>query len=188
MTVYSYKATDKSGKFVEGDIDAPDYHTAIQQIRQLNFFPVKVAEGKNSAKNFSGLKFSLPRLGSKVPTKDLMTLTLQLATLVDAGLTLDDGLATLIKLAETEQIRSILADIRKKVHAGSTFADALEEHPDVFSKLYVNMVRAGEAGGMVGEALSRLAMFLEKSVELKNNIRSAMIYPAILCLVGGSLS
>ena len=186
MTVYSYKATDKSGKFVEGDIDAPDYHTAIQQIRQLNFFPVKVAEGKVSAKTFSGLKLSLPRLGSKVPTKDLMTLTLQLATLVDAGLTLDDGLATLIKLAETEQIRSILADIRKQVHAGSTFADALEGHPDVFSKLYVNMVRAGEAGGMVGEALSRLAIFLEKSVELKNNIRSAMVYPAILCLVGGS--
>ena len=186
MTVFSYKATDKSGKFVEGDIDAPDYHTAIQQIRQLNFFPVKVAEGKSSSKFSSGLKLSLPRLGSKVLTKDLMTLTLQLATLVDAGLTLDDGLSTLIKLSETEQIRSILVDIRKRVHAGSAFADALEEHPDVFSKLYVNMVRAGEAGGMVGEALSRLALFLEKSVELKNNIRSAMVYPAILSLVGGA--
>ncbi|MBT6408540.1 MAG: type II secretion system F family protein, partial [Nitrospina sp.] len=100
MTVYSYKATDKSGKFVEGDIDAPDYHTAIQQIRQLNFFPVKVAEGKN--KISSGLKLSLPQLGSKVPTRDLMTLTMQLSTLVDAGLTLDDSLSTLIKLAETE--------------------------------------------------------------------------------------
>jgi len=165
MTVFSYKATDKSGKFVDGDIDAPDYHAAIQQIRQLNFFPVKVAEGKS--KISSRLRLSLPRLGS-------------------AGLTLDDGLSTLIKLAETEQIRSILADIRKRVHAGSTFADALEEHPDVFSKLYVNMVRAGEAGGMVSEALSRLAIFLEKSVELKNNIRSAMVYPAILSLVGGS--
>ncbi|SVE25086.1 uncharacterized protein METZ01_LOCUS477940, partial [marine metagenome] len=87
MTVFSYKATDKSGKFVEGDIDAPDYHAAIQQIRQLNFFPVKVAEGKS--KISSGLRLSLPRLGSKVSTKDLMTLTLQLATLVDAGLTLD---------------------------------------------------------------------------------------------------
>ena len=184
MTVYSYKATDKSGKFVEGDIDAPDYHAAVQQIRQLNYFPVKVAEGKN--KISSGLKLSLPQLGSKVSTKDLMTITLQLATLVDAGLTLDEGLSTLIKLAETEQIRSILTDIRKQVHAGSNFADALEEHPDVFSKLYVNMVRAGEAGGMVGEALARLAMFLEKSVELKNNIRSAMVYPAILSLVGGA--
>ncbi len=184
MTVYSYKATDKSGKLVEGDINAPDYHTAIQQIRQLNYFPVKVAEGKN--KISSGLKLSLPRMGARVSTKDLMTLTQQLATLVDSGLTLDEGLSTLVKLAETEQLRTILADIRKQVHAGSSFADALEEHPDVFSKLYINMVRAGEAGGIVGETLSRLAMFLEKSVELKANIRAAMVYPAILSFVGGS--
>jgi type II secretion system protein F len=185
MTVYSYKATDKSGKFIEGDIDAPDYHAAVEQIRQLNYFPVKVAEGKNTAKLSAGLKLSLSRMGSAVSTKDLMTLTLQLATLVDSGLTLDDGLSTLVKLAENEKIRSILVDIRKRVHAGTSFADALAEHPAVFSKLYINMVRAGEAGGMVGEALSSLARFLEKSVELKNNIRSAMIYPAILMLVGG---
>jgi type II secretion system protein F len=186
MTVYSYKATDKSGKFVEGDLDAPDYRAAIEQIRQLNYFPVKVAEGKSSANSPSKFKLSLPSMGSKVPAKDLMTITQQLATLVDSGLTLDEGLATLVKLAETEEIRSILSDIRKRVHSGSAFADALEEHPDVFSKLYVNMVRAGEAGGIVGEALDRLTMFLEKSVELKSNIRSAMVYPAILSFVGGS--
>lgn len=186
MTVYSYKATDKSGKFIEGDIDAPDYQAAVEQIRQLNYFPVKIAEGKNSRKLSSGLKLSLPRFGPVVSNKDLMTLTQQLATLVDSGLTLDEGLATLAKLAETEKIRFILADIRKQVHAGSSFADALAEHPDVFSKLYINMVRAGEAGGLVGEALDRLAMFLEKSVELKDNIRAAMIYPAILFLLGGS--
>ena len=186
MTVYSYKATDKSGKFVEGDLDAPDYRAAIQQIRQLNYFPVKVAEGKSSASLASRFKISMPRLGSRVPTKDLMTLTQQLATLVNSGLTLDDGLSTLVKLAETEETRSLLADIRKRVHSGSAFADALEEHPDVFSKLYINMVRAGEAGGIVDEALSRLAIFMEKSVELKSNIRSAMVYPAILSFVGGS--
>jgi type II secretion system protein F len=186
MTVYSYKATDKSGKFVEGDLDAPDYRAAIQQIRQLNYFPVKVKEGKSSEKFSSKLKLSMPTIGSGVPAKDLMTLTQQLATLVDSGLTLDEGLSTLVKLAETEKIRFILADIRKRVHAGSAFADALEEHPEVFSKLYINMVRAGEAGGIVGEALARLTVFLEKSVELKSNIRSAMVYPAILSFVGGS--
>lgn len=186
MTVYSYKATDKSGKFVEGDIDAPDYQSAIKHIRQLNYFPVKVAEGKNNAKLSLGLKLSLPSFGSTVSTKELMTLTQQLATLVDSGLTLDEGLSTLVKLAETDKIRSILSDIRKRVHAGTSFADALAEHPDVFSKLYINMVRAGEAGGMVGEALSRLEAFLEKSVALKSNIRSAMIYPAILFMVGAT--
>ena len=186
MTVYSYKATDKSGKFIEGDIDAPDYQAAIEQIRQLNYFPVKVAEGKNTSKLSAGLKISFPSFGSTVSNKDLMTITQQLATLVDSGLTLDDGLSTLVKLAETEKIRFILSDIRKRVHAGTSFADALAEHPDVFSKLYINMVRAGEAGGMIGEALSRLETFLEKSVTLKSNIRSAMVYPIILFMVGAS--
>jgi len=186
MKVYSYKATDKSGKFVEGAIDAPDYRAAVQQIRQLNYFPVKVSEGKTSTKVTSGLKLSLPSLGSGIPTKDLMTITQQLATLVESGLTLDEGLSTLVKLAENEKIHSKLSDIRTRVHAGSSFADALEEHPDAFSKLYINMVRAGEAGGMIGEALARLTLFLEKSVELKGNIRSAMVYPAILSFVGGA--
>jgi general secretion pathway protein F len=186
MTVYSYKATDKSGKFIEGNIDVPDYQAAIEHIRQLNYFPVKVAEGKSASKISVGMKLSLPKFGSTVSTKDLMTITQQLATLVDSGLTLDDGLSTLVKLAETEKIRFILSDIRQQVHAGTSFADALAEHPDVFSNLYINMVRAGEAGGMVGEALSRLEIFLEKSVTLKSNIQSAMIYPAILFMVGAS--
>ena len=186
MTVYSYKATDKNGKFIEGDVDAPDYQAAIEHIRQLNYFPVKIAEGKNSSKLTADLKISLPSFGNKVSTKDLMTITQQLATLVDSGLTLDEGLSTLVKLAESEKLCAILSEIRKRVHAGSSFADALAEHPDVFSKLYINMVRAGEAGGMVGEALSRLEIFLEKSVTLKSNIQSAMIYPAILFMVGAS--
>lgn len=186
MTVYTYKATDKDGKYVEGDISASDYKNAIQQIRKLNYFPVKVSEGKGSSRLSSRMALSMPSWGSPIPVKDLMTLTQQLATLVDSGLTLDDGLATLIKLSETEIIRSVLADVRKQVHAGSSFADALAEHPKVFSKLYINMIRAGEAGGILGEALARLALFMEKSVELKNSIRSAMVYPAILTLVGGT--
>ena len=186
MTVYTYKATDKNGKYVEGDISASDYKAAIKQIRKLNYFPVKVSEGKGSSKFSFGMTLSRPSWGSPIPLKDLMTLTQQLATLVDSGLTLDDGLATLVKLSETEKIRSVLADIRKQVHAGSSFADALTEHPKIFSKLYVNMVRAGETGGILGEALTRLALFMEKSVELKNSIRSAMVYPAILTLVGGT--
>ena len=186
MTVYTYKATDKNGKYVEGDISASDYKAAIQQIRKLNYFPVKVSEGKGSSKFSFGMTLSRPSWGSPIPVKDLMTLTQQLATLVDSGLTLDDGLATLVKLSEKEKIRSVLADIRKRVHAGSSFADALAEHPKIFSKLYVNMIRAGEAGGILGEALTRLALFMEKSVELKNSIRSAMVYPAILTLVGGT--
>ncbi|MZG53827.1 MAG: type II secretion system protein GspF [Nitrospinae bacterium] len=186
MTVYYYKATDQNGKYVEGDISAPDYKGAVQKIRKLNYFPVKVSEGKKSSKLSPGMSLPLPAWGSPIPTKDLMTLTQQLATLVDSGLTLDDALSTLIKLAETVKTKTILSEIRKQVHGGSSFADALAEHPKVFSKLYVNMIRAGEAGGILGETLSRLAMFMEKSVELKNSIRSAMVYPAILTFVGGT--
>ena len=186
MTVYYYKATDQNGKYVEGDISAPDYRGAVQKIRKLNYFPVKVSEGKKSSKLSALMGLPLPIWGSPIPIKELMTLTQQLATLVNAGLTLDDALSTLIKLAETGNIKSILSGIRKQVHGGSSFADALAEHPKVFSKLYVNMIRAGEAGGILGETLSRLAMFMEKSVELKNSIRSAMVYPAILTFVGGT--
>ncbi len=187
MTVYYYKATDQNGKYVEGDINAPDYKGAVQQIRKLNYFPVKVSEGKNSSKLSAGISLSLPSWGSPIPIKDLMTLTQQLSTLIDSGLTLDDALATLIKLAETEKINAILSDIRKQVHGGSSFADALAEHPKVFSKLYVNMIRAGEAGGILGDTLSRLGMFMEKTVELKNSIGSAMVYPAILVFIGCSV-
>lgn len=184
MTVYSYKATDQNGKYVEGDISAPDYKAAIQEIRNLNYFPVKVSEGKSPSK-LSGKSLSLPRWGSPIPMQELTALTQQLATLVDSGLTLDDALAALIKLSETEKIREVLSGIRKKVHAGGSFADALAEHPKIFSSLYVNMIRAGEAGGILGESLSRLSLFMEKSVELRNSIRSAMVYPAILTFVGG---
>ena len=185
MTVYSYKATDQNGKYVQGDINAPDYKDAIQQIQKLNYFPVKVSEGKSFSQFLPVMDLSFLSLRSKIPTQELMTLTQQLATLVDSGLTLDDALATLIKVTETEKIKAIFSDIRKKVHAGSTFADALSVHPKIFSNLYVNMIRAGEAGGILSESLSRLSLFMEKSVELKNSIRSAMVYPAILTLIGG---
>jgi len=187
MTVYYYKATDQNGNNVEGDISAPDYKGAVQKIRKLNYFPVKVSEGKGSSKLSKGLAISLPNWGSPIPIKDLMTLTQQLATLIDSGLTLDDALATLIKLAESEKTNAVLSEVRKQVHGGSSFADALAEHPKVFSKLYVNMIRAGEAGGILGDTLSRLGMFMEKTVELKNNIGSAMVYPAILVLIGCSV-
>ena len=113
--VYSYKATDQNGKYVEGDVNAPDYQNAIQQIRKLNYFPVKVSQGKSFSKLSSNLNFLFPSWRSRIPTQELMTLTQQLATLVDSGLTLDDALAILIKLAETKIIREVFTDIRKNV-------------------------------------------------------------------------
>ncbi len=187
MTVYFYKATDPSGKCVEGDVEAPDYQRAVKAIQRLNYFPIQVSEGK-TGKSRLPLDFKLPtnvEWFNGISNKELMTLTHQLATLVDSGLTLDQSLSSLVKLADKDKTRAVLSDVQKRVHSGTTFADALKEHPRVFSKLYINMVRAGETGGTLSTSLTRLADYLEKLEELKNNIRSAMVYPAILFLVGG---
>lgn len=186
MSVFYYKATDKDGKPIEGDIDAPDYRLAVAKIRSLNYFPVNVWEEKPKKNAFQDLK--LPDLAFLPPVsqKELLNITQQLATLVNSSLTLDKSLSLLVQLAEKEKTREVLADVHKRVHAGNTFSNALAEHPRVFSKLYTNMVRAGEAGGVLGSVLARLTDFLEKSEELKGNIRSAMVYPSLLVFVGGS--
>ena len=103
---------------------------------------------------------------------------------MDSGLTLDKALSILVDLAEKPQAKEVLTEVHKQVHAGSSFANALAAFPKVFSKLYINMIRAGEAGGTLAPSLNRVADFLEKSEELKANIRSAMVYPAILTSVG----
>jgi general secretion pathway protein F len=186
MTLYFYQATDKSGKLVEGSIDAADQKTAVQRIRGLNYFPIQVSDHRRRqgfSLNLKGLDLDfLP----KVSQKELMTMTQQLAALVSSGLTLDKGLSILVKLTEKKGFREILADVQNRVHGGNTFADALSHHPKIFSRLYINMIRAGEAGGVLGAVLLRLSDFLEKSEELKNNVRSALVYPTLLTLVGGA--
>ena len=186
MGVFSYKATDSQGNFVEGQIDAPDYRLAVEQIRKLQYFPIQVQEGKTK-KGFGGnIDIPMPEFFNRVSTTELMSLTHQLATLVDSGLTLDTSLGNMVKLADGEKAREVLSDIHKRVHAGSAFADALAEYPKVFGRLYINMVRSGEASGKLTETLFRLAHFLEKAEDLKGNIVRAMIYPMILVLAGGS--
>jgi len=186
MTNFVYKATDQKGQFVEGDMEASDYHVAVQQIQKLNYFPIEVSEGK-PGKNFTlGINLPAAEFFGQISQKELLTLTQQISTLVGAGITLDSSLSSLAKLTEKEKLKGILMDIQKRVHGGSSFAEALSEHPKAFSQLYVNMIRAGEEGGVLTASLDRLAKFMEKSEDLKNNIRSALVYPAILAFVGGS--
>ena len=184
MTVYFYQATDRSGKFIEGNIEAPDYRFAVEKIRSLNYLPIQVLVDKPK-KNLS-LDLNLPdfKFTRPISSKQIVVLTQQLATLISSGLTLDKSLSILAKLTEKETAKEIIADIQRRVHGGSTLADALAQYPNVFSKLYINMIRAGEAGGVLGTVLLRLADFLEKAQDLRNNIRSASIYPVILFFVG----
>jgi general secretion pathway protein F len=184
MTVYFYQATDKTGKYVEGSVDASDPKLAVRKIRGLNYLPIKVSEQKTSGSIGLNLKIQGFSFLPKVSSKALLAATQQLATLVSSGLTLDKSLSISIKISEGDAIKKTLADIRGKVQGGSTLADALAQHPAVFSKLYINMIRAGEAGGVLGAILLRLSDFLEKNQEFKNTVRSASIYPFFLLLVG----
>ena len=127
---------------------------------------------------------SLAFLYSKISSYELTNFTRQLATLVSAKLTLDKSLTITTRLTVKENTRETFQDIQRRVHAGSSFADALAAYPDVFSKMYVNIVRAGELGGVLDIVLTRLADFLESTEEIKNKILSALIYPAILIVAG----
>ncbi len=184
MTVYFYQATDKTGKYIEGSVDAPDPKLAVRKIRNLNYLPIKVSEKKTSGSLNLNLKLSDFSFLPKVSSKALLAATQQLATLVSSGLTLDKSLAISVKISEGDAIKNTLSDIRSKVQGGSTLADALAQYPAIFSKLYINMVRAGEAGGVLGAILLRLSDFLEKNQEFKNTVRSASVYPFFLLLVG----
>ncbi len=186
MTTYFYQATDTAGEIIEGDIEAPDYGIAVQKVRSLNYFPIKVSSEKPDTSILKKWKAPTSRIFSfsKVTSYELMNFTQQLATLISSKLTLDKSLTITTRLTTKEKTRETFQDIQKRVHAGSSFADALAAHPDVFSKMYVNIVRAGELGGALDVVLARLAAFLENAEETKSKILSALIYPSILILAG----
>ncbi|MEK6590532.1 MAG: type II secretion system inner membrane protein GspF [Nitrospinota bacterium] len=183
MPVFVYQATDRTGQLVEGTIEAKDEGLVINRLHGLQLLPIKV-EREGASKGFS-LNLSLPSFFTGASRKDLMLFTQQLATLCNSGLPLDKSLSILVELTEKKRFKSILDNIQKNVHSGSTFADALSKHPGVFSKLYVSMVKAGEEGGVLEVILLRLASFLESSEQLRDSIRSALIYPTLLTLIGG---
>ena len=186
MATYFYQATDPEGQIIEGDIEASDYRLAVQKVRSLNYFPIKISQEKPDTSFLKKWKAPTSQVFSfsKVSSYELMNFTQQLATLISSKLTLDKSLSITTRLTEKEKTRETFQDIQKRVHAGSSFADALAAYPEVFSKMYVNIVRAGELGGVLDIVLERLADFLENTEETKNKILSALIYPAILILAG----
>jgi general secretion pathway protein F len=186
MTTYFYKATDSSGEIIEGDIEAVDYQGALQKVRNLDYFPIKITQEREASSWIKQLNIPTTVTLSilKISSVELMNFTQQLATLISSKLTLDKSLTIVTQLTEKKSTRDIFHDIQKRVHAGSRFADALAAYPGVFSKMYVNMVRAGELGGVLDVVLKRLADFLENAEETKGKIVNAMIYPAILITAG----
>jgi len=194
MQKFSYVAVDTAGKESRGVVDANTQAQAISKIRGLGMFPTSIgAMGDDAApagvragaqrKSGSGLQMEmkLPAfLRGRVKPKDLMVVTRQLATLVNAGLPLLRGLRVLLRQTKSPALREALEAMGQSVESGSTFSEALAQHPRVFDYLYVNMVRAGEAGGVIEVVLGRLAEFMEKAEKIKNKVKGAMIYPIVV--------
>jgi general secretion pathway protein F len=184
MSVYSYKATDFSGKIVKGTLDAPDEKGAAGRLQDMGYIPIDIRQsGKASGK--MNLNVNVLSLFKTVSNKDVMMFTQDLSALLEAGLPVDKALSILIGVAENVKFKEIIRDILKSVEGGSYLSDAMAKYPKVFSDFYVNMIRAGEAGGVLDAVLARLGVFLEGSQELRDYIKSAMIYPAFLVFVGG---
>lgn len=176
MTKFTYTAIDKAGKKIEGALDAASVATATEALKARGIKPLAVkAEG-------GGLlaRSPLSAANKRVKSKDLMIFTRQLATMINAGVPLVKSLATLQIQTENSGFQKHIAGVTKDVESGMAFADALEKHPSVFSPIYVNMVRAGEAGGILDEILRKLAIQQEKDAHIRGKFKSAMTYPVIL--------
>lgn len=183
MAQFTYKASDARGKLHKGVIDARDQGMVARKLQEKALFPIKI-ESSGESKGLSR-EFTVSDIVNRVGAKDVLNFTGQLSTLLNAGLTLERSLNAMTDLTENPKFKPIVEDILKIVQGGATFADALSKYPQHFSKLYINMVRAGEAGGVLEIVMQRLNEFLEESQEIKDYITSAMIYPIFLIVVGG---
>jgi len=181
MAEYLYKATTLSGQTVEGAMDGKDEEAIIQSLHQLGYIPIRITSHQEKG---AGLR--LPSfLRQRVGVKSLLTFTQELSTLMSAGLPLDRSLSILGTITENETLRETVKDVLKKVEGGDSLAQALANHPRIFPKLYINMVKAGESGGFLETILSRLAQYLQGTKEIRDHLISVMIYPLILTLVTG---
>jgi len=185
MGTFQYTATDSAAKIVQGSMEASDERAVVTWLRANGYYPIKVGQPGVVTEARPGLVGLPTRFGRAPSTQDVLAFTQQLATLLEAGMELDRSLAILLDLTDNQRFRSILRSILADIQAGSSFADSLAKHPRLFSRLYVNMVKAGEASGVMEVILLRLAGFLERSKAVRDEITSAMIYPLLLLLVGG---
>jgi type IV pilus assembly protein PilC len=194
-------AMDSRGKETKGTLEVASQNEAIGRLKEMGYFPTKVVEAEkpkekgadkkkaapasaaSGKKKGRSLNFAIPGLGGKVKPKVLTTFTRQLATLVDAGLPLLRGLRVLEKQEKSPVLKRIINDLAISIEGGSTFSEGLAQHPKVFNRLFVNMVKAGELGGVLEVVLNRLAEFQEKAQKIKGKVKAAMFYPVAVMVV-----
>lgn len=186
MPTYSYKATDSAGKIVKGTLEAPQERGVVATLQDMGYIPIRISLAERDRRRLDiDLSKNIISIFKGISTKDVVSFTQDLSALLEAGLQVDRALSTLIDVAEKEKFKEVIKDVLKTVQEGSYLSDALAKHPRVFSTFYVNMVRAGEAGGVLEAVLGRLGDFLESSQDLRDYIKSAMVYPVFLVFVGG---
>jgi len=199
MPKFNYVAMDSRGKETKGTLEVASQNEAIGRLKEMGYFPTKVVEadkgkekpGKKAAAPHGGSKkkgsfqinIRIPGLGGKVKPKVLTAFTRQLATLVDAGLPLLRGLRVLERQEKNAALKRIIGDLATSIEGGSTFSEGLAQHPKVFNRLFVNMVKAGELGGVLEVVLNRLSEFMEKAQKIKGKVVAAMFYPSAVMFV-----
>jgi type IV pilus assembly protein PilC len=199
MPKYSYVAMDQKGKEQKGTIEVASQNEAIARVKEMQLFPTKIVEvdkarekpakgkpAKAAGKKKGGgmnINIQIPGLSGRVKSKVLTAFTRQLATLVDAGLPLLRGLRVLERQERHPTLKSIIGELALSIEGGSTFSEALAQHPKVFNRLFVNMVKAGELGGVLEVVLTRLAEFMEKAQKIKGKVIAAMFYPVAVLVV-----
>jgi len=176
VPVYSYTAATLEGATIEGVVEASDERGAVEKIRNTGVIPIKIsAPGRGLGKTFA---FRSSR-------GDLLTFTTELSALLSAGLPIDRSLNILAEISEGSQMKEVIHSVLTGIRGGSSFSEALQKHPGIFSRLYISMIRAGETGGVLDIVLDKLTEFLETAKELRDSVVSAMVYPLILTFTGG---
>jgi len=182
MPIFEYKGMDGAGKSAAGIMNADTAAEARAKLRKDGVFVTEVVIVRASAKR--SLDIALPKFLRRKRVGDLSLVTRQLATLLGAGIPLTESLTALVEQSQNKEMEKVLRDVREKVTQGASLGEGLEAHPRVFSSLYINMVKAGEASGNLDAVLVRVADYLQKENLIKSKISSAMAYPIIMVLIG----
>jgi type II secretion system protein F len=183
MKTFAYKATTHAGDLEESYMEADTAGEVIGRLHDRHLIPLRIKEKRTRGDIFEGLDFKLAFRG--ISRKELLTMTQELSTLLNSGLPLDKSLQIVIDISDSQKVRSIVGDLLKAIEGGGSFSGALAQSENRFPDLYINMVKAGEEGGVLPQVLERLNEYIEASIELKNDVINTLIYPVILTLVGG---
>ena len=176
-STFAYKVRDRSGRLLDGEIQGTSQAAVVRALRDKGMVPIRIEE-----KSDAGLRreIKIPGLSDRVKMKDISVFSRQFATMVNSGLSLIRALTVLEDQTENRALAAVVTKVRRSVEEGSSLSAALEQHPKMFNKLYISMVRAGEAGGVLDETLERLADIIERNVALRSKVKSAMAYPVVV--------